>query len=168
MSRGSSKSSKRPALPASSRATFLTARAKPFGYLFVALDDTDPNNVSVVPGIPIVIHGPTGRIPLTGLVDSGADSLVMPMVIAKSLGIEKSKCKKMRCLGVGGKGYQYIWPQGIEYEVQPMNRTRVTAVAAFAEGLPSSIALLGREDFFQVFKVAIDQRINVFWLEKYA
>jgi hypothetical protein len=166
MSKGSSKSKKRPAPPASSSGRFLTSRAKPFGYLFVALDpDEDPR---LVPAIRVVIHGPKGRVPIAGLIDSGADHLVMPLSIAGALGIEKSKCKKMPCIGVGGKGHQYVWQPGLEYEVQPMNRTKILSRAAFTEGLPSSIALLGRADFFETFKVAVDHRIEVFWLEKYS
>jgi hypothetical protein len=91
----------------------------------------------------------------------------MPMVIGAALGIDQAKCSKEPCLGVGGKGNQYVWGPGIEYEVQQMNRTRITSTASFSEGLPPSIALLGREDFFGTFKVAIDHRTQVFWLEKY-
>jgi hypothetical protein len=135
----------------------------------VSLDPDEPNNVSVVPGIPVVIHGPKGVVPILGLIDSGADSMLMPMSIAASLGIAKAKCEKRPCLGAGGMGTQYVWRPGIEYVVQPMNNTRITSSrAAFADGLPSSIALLGREDFFRVFKVSIDERQQIFWLEKYS
>src|SRR6266545_3736452 len=98
MSRGSSKSKKHRRLLASSKSTSVTAQGKPFGYRWVALDPDQPNKPSLIPGIPVVLHGPKGRIPTTGLIDSGADTLLMPLALAKALGIDKDKCEERECL----------------------------------------------------------------------
>jgi hypothetical protein len=60
---------------------------------------------------------------------------------------------------------QYTWANGIEAQIQPMNNMRIPLSATFLEGL--DVTLLGRDDFFQAFKVDFDHRRLTFWLEPY-
>jgi hypothetical protein len=102
-----------------------------------------------------------------GLIDSGADDALFPLVIAARLGIDLAKCRRETCETAGGTTDQFIWDPGIEIEIPEMNRTRVKAQASFSAGLPSRIILLGRNDFFCAFRVYIDERAKLFRLEPY-
>lgn len=97
--------------------------------------------------------------------DSGADYSVFPSAWASHLGIDLSTCEKQDCETAGGPAKQYYCNnQTVEAEIQSMNE-RVQLVAAFSDVIP--VGLLGRGDFFAVFKVSFDERTQTFRLEKY-
>ena len=159
MSKRSSRSKKSPAPPPSTkRAEKL--KAKTFSYRA-----TEPGR-PLKPGIPIVVHGLSGRVPMYGLIDSGADVALFPRGIAASLGIDINKCRRETCDTAGGPAYQYVWDKGVEIEVQQV-KVRFKTKASFSDGLPSRVVLLGREDFFSEFRVAIDERAKAFTLDPY-
>jgi hypothetical protein len=101
---------------------------------------------------------------MPGLIDSGADNSMFPLAWASPLGIDKADCQEETCSTVGGVTKQYIWAAGLDAEIQALNTT-VHLNACFSEDLP--IVLLGRHDFFSVFRVSFDQRSLTFTLQKY-
>lgn len=106
-------------------------------------------------------------MPMYGLIDSGADDALFPLVIATRLGIDLAKCRRESCETAGGTADQYIWDGGVEIEIPAMGGMRISATASFSAGLPSRIVLLGRNDFFSTFRVYLDERAKLFRLEPY-
>lgn len=108
----------------------------------------------------------TPRTP--ALVDSGCDVTSFPAGWASILGIEFDKCEKFSGLTAAGQDDEdddkapRLWAPGVDAVV--MGR-RVHLEAVFRPGLP--VILLGREDFFQAFRVSFDQRKKTFRLEPY-
>jgi hypothetical protein len=101
---------------------------------------------------------------MPGLIDSGADSSMLPLQLADYLGIELSACREDQCLTAAGLTARYVWEEGIEAEVQALRR-RIHLDVSFVTGLPA--LLLGRSDFFAAFRVEIDERGQTFYLEPY-
>jgi hypothetical protein len=98
------------------------------------------------------------------LIDSGADYTFIPVSFASTLGIDLAQCLQGDCNTAAGASTQHIWQAGLDAEVQGMRRT-IHLKTAFAG---TSFVCLGREDFFQEFKVAFDQRASKFTLEPYS
>jgi hypothetical protein len=83
------------------------------------------------------------------------------MTMMGPLGIKKSGCKEISGLGAGGPCKYFRSPEFITTEVMGKS-VRLTAMFG-----PTERALLGRSDFFKVFKVSFDQRKKRFRLEPY-
>lgn len=118
----------------------------------------------MVPAIPLIVSGPKAKIPVPGLIDSGADSSMFPIEWAGHLGVDLSSCREEDCSTAGGVVKHHIWDAGLEAEVQALGH-KIRLNAAFCDGLP--VVILGRNDFFAAFKVAFDQQAQTFTLEKY-
>lgn len=101
-----------------------------------------------------------------GLVDSGASDTLIPYDLMSFLGISEANCQIEPCETAGGPTDQYVWPPGIEVNVQQMAR-KVAVKASFTKGLPPRVVLLGRKDFFGQFRVEIDERAQTFSLDPY-
>jgi hypothetical protein len=124
-----------------------------------------------MPGLPIALVRADGTMtPRTpALVDSGCDVTSFPAGWAATLGIDYDKCEKFSGLTAAGQDDEddddktpRRWPPGVDAVI--MGR-KVHLEAIFRPGLP--VILLGREDFFQEFKVSFDQRKKTFRLESY-
>src|SRR5205823_5863210 len=130
MSKRSSKSKRIPASPRSSKAP----AAKTLPYRAIA---PGGGRKDLRPGFPVVVHGPAGHMPMFGLIDSGADDALFPLVIATRIGIDLAKCRRESCITAGGTVNRFIWDPGIEIEIPDMDRRRDSRVllgrAAFAD-----------------------------------
>ena len=115
--------------------------------------------------MPVIVHGPKGHIPVPGLIDSGADESCFPVEYASTLGVELDECDESECRTAGGPTKQYKWDKPLEVQLQTLQNKRIKVGATFIKGL--DITLLGRDDFFAVFKVDFDHRDQKFWLEPY-
>lgn len=114
------------------------------------------------PALPIVIHAPRAHLAVRALVDSGADYSILPESYAGYLGVDLSECEEKPCTTAGGKGKVLVHPAPLEAEVQAMN-VRFAMTSAFTKHAVT--ILLGREDFFKMFRVTIDEPAQVFTLE---
>jgi hypothetical protein len=157
---------------ASPRTNALSAssKAQTFPYLTVWAgggDDEDQGKPeeNLRPALQIIVHGPKARIPTRGIVDSGADESSLPIVFAGTLGIDLSECEHATCITAGGPTDQFTWGEMIEVQLQHMQNRRVPIKAVFVAGL--GVVLLGRRDFFQAFRVTVDERVPKFTLEPY-
>lgn len=119
----------------------------------------------LMPGIPMNLVAQDGSMlpQIYGLVDSGADCSMFPSQWAAALGIDLQQ----DCLGqtgetAGGESDQHVYVQGVDAII--MGR-KLHLEAVFCEGL--KVALLGRSDFFQEYKVFFDQRSMTFRVESY-
>lgn len=88
-----------------------------------------------------------------GLVDSGASSSMFHTQHALALGLALDPAQVRAGSGVGG-GTQY-WLHKIDLVVAG---TTITTAVAFSSGCPPNYGLLGRADFFDRFRVGIEQR----------
>ena len=102
-------------------------------------------------------------MPLFGLVDSGADETMFPIDAMAVLGIDKSAdCTQKQGGGAGGLHDFYVWNGGkLRADVYGV---AVDLIVNFSD---CPFILLGRTDFFAVFKVVFDQRGQKFTLEEY-
>lgn len=90
---------------------------------------------------------------------------MFPASFAASLGIDlRADCEELSCSTAGGEVLQHVYHPGLEVEIQAM-ATRIPVAAGFNPALP--IVLLGRLDFFIHFRVLIDERAQIFTLERY-
>lgn len=120
------------------------------------------------PGLPIVLHGPRSRLPVYGLVDSGADETLIPYDLMSHLGISDNDCDVQQAGTASGTGQQYIWRKGpLKIELQQLGRS-INVQGSFMQGLMPGLVLLGRSDFFSHFLVEIDERSQAFSLDPYA
>jgi Aspartyl protease len=118
-----------------------------------------------MPAIPLkLIHISGNMTPETlGLVDSGCDTTMLPAGWAKILGLDLAKdCVKQQSNTAGGTTTNYAYRPGIDAIV--MGR-KIHLQASFNPGLP--VILLGREDFFSLYRVTFDQRVSSFTVEAY-
>jgi hypothetical protein len=163
MSTRSSRSPGRPERPSSTRRVF------PYRALDADGDENaDDSERLLYPVVAIRAHGLTGvRLPMWGLIDSGADEALFPLEVAETLGIDIDDCDDKDCLTAGGLATHYVWKPGLEIEVPEMGGVRMQVSATFSEGLPGTMILLGRRDFFRCFRVSFDERANNFSLEEY-
>lgn len=113
-----------------------------------------------------MLHGPKARIPVYGLVDSGASDTLIPHDLMGYLGINEADCDEEPCGTASGPDTQYVWRSGpLRIEIQQLGRS-VPVKGAFMKGLPGFV-LLGRRDFFNEFRVEVDERAQTFSLDPY-
>jgi hypothetical protein len=103
------------------------------------------------------------------LVDSGCDITSFPTAWATELGIELEECPPFAGVTAAGKDGANVAEQprrcaeGVDAIVLGQ---KIHLEAVFRPGLP--IVLLGREDFFDYFKVSFDHKAKTMRLESYA
>jgi hypothetical protein len=115
-----------------------------------------------MPAIPVRLHGANGRaVKVIGLIDSGADCACFPVVWADLLGVDLALCTVRRGSTAGGSVEQYYWEPGLRAEVAGQE-VRLTGVFT-----STPVALLGRNDFFRIFRVDFDERSATFALTRY-
>jgi hypothetical protein len=118
-----------------------------------------------MPCVPVRLIDINGHpMPATthGLVDSGADSSILPKNWATILGIDlNNDCERTVGATAGGDGDQWVYEPGLDAIVVD-KKIRITAVFT-----RTPIVLLGRDDFFREFKVAFDHRALAFHVEPY-
>jgi hypothetical protein len=129
-------------------------------------DDVDDARESLAPVVPIIALGPRRRLPLQGIIDSGADCSLFSHAVMAPLGISEKDCQLEVCETAGGEASHYVLADGIEIELPDLNRS-LRVEAAFSRGVERGIALLGRRDFFAAFRVSFDQKSLTFALHPY-
>jgi hypothetical protein len=145
----------------------LQSHAHVFPYRAITWDDEsdggEDGKPALAPIVPIIVHGPQRSLRLQGLIDSGADCSLFPHAIMARIGIDKDDCVETDCVGAVGGGLQLVYEPGIEIEIPDLGHRM--PVAANFSGLPGSLALLGRLDFFTTFRVTIDESSATFSLQ---
>ncbi len=101
------------------------------------------------PMIPIVIRA-RYVTKLYALIDSGATISLFHVSIANDAGIDLKDAEKEYLAGVGGYILAYVKKE-VELEVEGLGRLKVPI--AFTEYIPSDLAILGRQGFFENFEI---------------
>jgi len=94
---------------------------------------------------------------IDAMIDSGTDSTVLNADIARAIGIDLSKCSRIKLGGIGStEGYL----SNVVVKV-PDFKVVMDVPVAFAENPPFD-GLLGQRHFFQRFKITFEKRLNIF------
>lgn len=92
--------------------------------------------------------------PVTMIVDTGADYTLLPRFLAAVLGISLAKdCKVMTTQGVGGRSNVYMLKKKIPVKIGEFER-KVPVGFLDSNYIPP---LLGRQEFFETFRVIFDK-----------
>lgn len=91
---------------------------------------------------------------VTMIVDTGADYTLLPRFLAAPLGINLSKdCKLIDTQGVGGSSQVYLFKEKIKVRLGDLDRKIPIGFLA-NDYIPP---LLGRQEFFDTFKVTFEK-----------
>jgi hypothetical protein len=98
-------------------------------------------------------------LPVTALVDSGADSSTFPVAMMGVLGVSLSQCVEGQCTTPAGPAPMYTYPPGLRAQ---LDGTEVHLAGTFT---PGQTVLLGRADFFSRYLlVGFNERAQTFML----
>lgn len=156
---GTTDGSASPKEPSRSSVTASGAKSE-FPYRYIGSEEQAP----LAPLVPVEIAR-AGQEPYVNelLIDSGADATVFPMKYMEEFGISIEECEKRRlhpACGEDAQGYQYM--EGVPARIQGADvRLKIVFVETTEE------PVLGRADFFDSFRVTLDQRGGVLTLEPY-
>lgn len=105
------------------------------------------------PIVPITLSHQDRIFHTEGLLDSGANFSVFPAGIAEYLGIALEAGRSIDLVGIGGhiRGYRHSVNLTIE-------SVSFEAVIVFSAGFNAAFNLLGRDNFFEQFRITFDER----------
>ena len=105
------------------------------------------------PIIPVTLSYQGRSLHTEGLLDSGASFSLFSARIAEYLGLSLETGSPVELFGVGGRilGYQH------EIALQ-VGDLPFEAVVVFSDEFTSSFNLLGRDNFFEQFRITFDER----------
>lgn len=97
--------------------------------------------------------------PVTMLIDTGADYTLLPRFLAATLGITLSKdCRVITTQGVGGKNIVYLLKEKMRVRIGAYERNIPLGFLA-TDSIPP---LLGRQEFFETFRVVFENYQTTF------
>jgi len=99
-----------------------------------------------------------------GLIDSGADSIMLNLSIAKALNIDAKSGAKGETVGVGNIPVP-VYYHNIDMEIANFPDSRISIEAGFIDSGSVGV-LLGRRGFFENFKIIFEMYDNAFYIEK--
>jgi hypothetical protein len=114
------------------------------------------------PIIPVTINLGSYEVTTDALVDSGANISVFRQEIADCLGLQIESGEETLLHGLGGRVVGYIHKVELIVE-QVMFPCKVV----FSSELTVGINILGRQDFFEKFKITFDEMNKELHLESY-
>ncbi|MEI7709298.1 MAG: hypothetical protein WCI76_01120 [bacterium] len=97
------------------------------------------------------------------LIDSGTDSTLINSEFMQLLGIDESKCKKVKVGGVGNSDL-YGFISKVKFSIDGFDDTLETEVI-FVKDMVTS-GLLGQKDIFENFKIRFEKKHRKFYLLK--
>lgn len=97
------------------------------------------------------------------LIDSGTDSTLINAEFAEMLGIDESKCKRIKVSGVESLNATGFGAN-IKFKIEGFEEEFTTEVV-FVKNMVTA-GLLGQKDIFENFKIRFEKRNNKFYLAK--
>jgi predicted aspartyl protease len=140
-----------------------------FPYTLSIARSIDSGNEIVVlrPEIPVRVHGPAGTADMLALVDTGADSSILPLSVAHELGIETTPGKGPGAMAFGGERIALSFAEVVLEVSQHETAIRWPARLYFAD-FPDDTekaVILGHEGFLDYFTATFDGEECVVTLE---
>jgi hypothetical protein len=116
-----------------------------------------PSGEIARPEIPVRIIGPNGVVEVSGLIDTGADHVFLPMLLAGLLGIELDYDAADETRGAGGHDLR-TWPGQVELEIECDGQLyRWPVQVGFIEsGDDPAATYLGHAGFLEYFRATFD------------
>jgi hypothetical protein len=116
-----------------------------------------PSGEIARPEILIRIIGPNGVVEASGLIDTGADQVFLPIVLAEVLGIEFESQATEGARGAGGQELT-VWPGEVELEIVNDGQSyRWLVQVGFIESEDDlAPAYLGHAGFLEYFRATFD------------
>lgn len=115
-----------------------------------------PEGVIFQPKIPIIIHGPTGKMPFDALVDTGADHTIFPRLNAEHIGASLHERNLSHTSGIGPEAVKSFYAEGIELELQVDGEKYKWSAPVWFSETDDFPALLGRKGFLEYFTATFD------------
>ena len=112
------------------------------------------------PIVEVEFHAETSGGISRALIDSGADQIIMPAAIAEVFGIDRASCPERSVIGVSMEnieGFVGHLSLRIEHQREPF----MAPIVFIDADVP---VLLGRERFFDHYRIKFDQDHNTFEL----
>ena len=116
-----------------------------------------PSGEIARPEVPIRITGPKGFVEVSGLLDTGADHVFLPVSLADLLGIEIGAAEAESAEGAGGHELK-LWSGEVEIEIAGDGQSyswRVQVGYIETAGDPAA-AYLGHSGFLEYFRAIFD------------
>lgn len=104
------------------------------------------------PVVQVLLGAGSRIIPLTALVDSGASFSVFRPETAKALGIGIERGTKIYLEGIGGRILGYLHRVPME-----VGSKQFSCKVVFSYEFKVSFNLIGRDNFFQYFRITLDE-----------
>ena len=119
------------------------------------------NSITYRPLIEVNVSSGVGAkgVSILALIDSGTDGTLFNLEMAKALGIDISRCKRVK---VGGIGERDGFISEIKLTV-PDFRVSMDMEVIFVDQLPFD-GLLGQRHFFEKFRIKFEKDRNKFYL----
>ena len=114
------------------------------------------------PMIPVTVTTETCDIATDALLDSGANISVFRQEIAECLGLQIESGEEILLHGLGGRVIGYIHDVTMIVE-----QISFPCKIVFSSELTVGVNIIGRQDFFQKFKITFDERNKELTLEQY-
>ena len=114
------------------------------------------------PMIPVTVTTETCDIATDALLDSGANISVFRQEIAECLGLQIESGEEILLHGLGGRVIGYIHDVTMIVE-----QISFPCKVVFSSELTVGVNIIGRQDFFQKFKITFDERNKELTLEQY-
>jgi hypothetical protein len=118
-----------------------------------------PSGEIARPEVPIRIIGPNGVVEVSGLIDTGADHVFLPVLLAELLGVEVDVDAPEGARGAG-EFELTIWPGEVELEIEGDGQSYRWGVhVGFIEsGDDPAATYLGQAGFLQHFRATFDTK----------
>lgn len=120
-----------------------------------------PSGEIARPEIPIRIIGPNGFVEASALVDTGADDVFLPILLAELLGIDIRADEPEAAEGAGGHELK-SWPGEVELEITDETQSFRwrTQVGFIESGDDPAAAYLGHAGFLEHFRAIFDGELQ--------
>ena len=106
------------------------------------------------PAVMAEMPTPGGFYPLELLLDSGADCSVLPMALGRLAGVNFRKLPKITVRGIEGRGVRAYQGQ-VRLRLCGLILPPIPCLYGVADDTPM---LLGRDGFFELFNITLDNR----------
>jgi len=120
--------------------------------------DTGEEVVILRPEVPLRVHGTTGSATYMALVDTGADNTILPLSIARELGITTYPAKGPSAVAFGGQPIELSYAD-VELEfsqdVETLRWRARVQFFGFADAQPETL-VVGHQGFLDYFTAVFD------------
>ncbi|MBN1397594.1 MAG: hypothetical protein JXA06_06145 [Bacteroidetes bacterium] len=121
------------------------------------------NNFVHRPTLAITLYVGSKSIKTRGLLDTGADNIVINNGFGRMLGIDIKKLPMRPLLGINGVPTK-SWEYSLDIEVDGLSNSRKTSEIRFIDS-PSVGVLLGHRGFFENFKIKFETYALMFEID---